>query len=285
MDDLNAIVDVTLKSPTQFECPDNILTIKGHFVKSSDIQISKCQSSDYLQQICVFATHTFYVDTDLYLRLSDIELHILANKWHILGNSTFNLNGHDGSPLPPLESPATAGEPGNHGINAGNFFGIANEIVNGNHLTVQLKGGNGGNGQDGTGSPDVEATFRSERIQQVRTADDINKQSFKDRILEHIGQRSNGIVSFCNSDNNKRFDFGVSLEDARFNYEIMPTETCGPSGIGGSGKELNKIFFHLNSTKLNPNRQVALADMLAIINSSYYQPQMQRMIPTIYQKL
>ncbi|XP_055308034.1 uncharacterized protein LOC129572138 [Sitodiplosis mosellana] len=178
-----------------------------------------------------------------------IELHILANKWHILKESTFYLNGNDGSSLPSLESSGAGGRPGNPGMNSGNFFGIAQQIVNGNLLTVQLKSGDGGDGQDGTGSPDVEPTFYPERIHVVRTAEDINRQSFQDRIQEYIDQHSNGIVTYYNSKNDKKFDFGVTVEDVKYNYEIKATQTCGPSGIGGSGgKGGYSGYYHFIST-------------------------------------
>lgn len=163
LSDLNDIIDLTLKSKVEFYCDSDTVTFIGNYVKSSDIQPSKCSVNlrNQLKRIYVFVVDIFYVDSDLNLNgIENVDLIILANKWHILQSTKFHLNGLDGATQEPPTTISTSGNPGNRGTNSGNFFGMANEIKSGTLLTIELFGGRGGDGQDGTGSPDIKLEHR-----------------------------------------------------------------------------------------------------------------------------
>lgn len=141
----------TSETTVSYECDKakKMMTVEARIVKSSDIRLSECSSID-VALIRVFAIDTFSVDSDLYLnKTNEVTLQISAYKWDVTKQATFYLNGIVGKPHPPLESKGTDGKQGNKGTNAGNFVGIANEVVNSDSLSIQLNGGSGGTGQDG----------------------------------------------------------------------------------------------------------------------------------------
>lgn len=173
MKEFQTMTDAILKPPV-YECNDNVLNIKGNIVRSSDIKTDSCPSFDKVKKINVYVVHTFYVDGDLDLSaLNEIELHILAHTFDVRQKSVFNLNGRNGEWQEKPKSKGTAGKSGNPGHNSGNFFGWANDVINGDSLTVTLNGGNGGNGQDGTGSDNIQAEFK--QIDDECVAHDVEK--------------------------------------------------------------------------------------------------------------
>lgn len=153
--ELNEIIHITSMSSPQYECEHETMTIKGQYMRSSHIKPSECPN---VLKIIVFVVGTFYVDSDLYLT-GYRELKIFADEWKVLKATIFNLYGSDGEEReaqPQAELAGRAGNPGDVGKNAANFFGLANDIVNGDALRVCSFGGRGGDGQHGIGSDDVE---------------------------------------------------------------------------------------------------------------------------------
>lgn len=160
LNEINDILKTTLKSSVKYECNGQTMIIKGNFVKSSDIQLSKCPLNNALGKINIFALDTFYVDSDLNLNeCTDIELHIFSTTFYVQQAATFNLNGKHGENQPLPSCRGTLGKPGKLGMNTGNFFALANRIRNGELLTVQQIAGNGGKGQNGSGNDDFSVTF------------------------------------------------------------------------------------------------------------------------------
>lgn len=181
LNELNEIIKFTLQSTLTVECIADTLTIKGNFVKSSDIPNAKCSSS--VSKIRVFAAVTFFVDSNLRM---DKELDILANKWVVLDAFTFYLNGEDGEAMAKPDLPGTPGLPGNVGANGKNFFGFANAIIDGNLLTINTSGGNGGTGQDGTKNLDeIVGNFTTYHKESIGFFDDIH--SFYEEYLRNHG--------------------------------------------------------------------------------------------------
>lgn len=155
LNELNEIIKFTLKSSPTIESNSETMTIKGNFWKSSDIQNAKYRSN--VSKIRVFVAGIFFVDSNLLL---DQDLEILADKWEILNESTFYLNGTRGKAIHSPESQGTPGIPGNVGSNGGNIFGLANEVISGDLLTVNVSGGVGGAGQAGSGNFDERVTLK-----------------------------------------------------------------------------------------------------------------------------
>lgn len=251
--ELNEIVRITLKSPTSFECHDQILTIKGIFIKSSDISIHLKKCSQNIQKINVYAVDRFYVDGDLNLvENTDVELHIFTNTFIVLQIATFVLNGKKGeAPQSPPDAYAMPGKPGNPGANSGNFFALANKIVNGELLTVQQIGGAGGNGQDGTGKPDFSVTFNHEKYSYT-SAGKWKAEDIKDHVMELVTEKSEGnqnvleTYSSCYIDHYALVDGAVKC-DIEFN--LPSSQCCGPTGSGGQGKSTVKRTKLFSETK------------------------------------
>lgn len=213
--EINDIIAITLTSPVQYECNGDTMNIKGNIGKSSDIQPPKCPQP--LKKINMYIMSTFYVDGDLTLSGID-ELRIYAPKWSIERATIFNLNGINGVVQPALTTPGTPGKPGDVGTNGANFFGFANELLNGELLTVSSNGGSGANGQTGTGNADVTVEFA------YFEDHDSTHGSFGDaheRAVQRLRERN------------------YDLEDLGGENYRLHARCCGVTGKGGQG---NTIF-------------------------------------------
>lgn len=232
LNELNDIINITLKSPPQFRCQGDSMTVKGNFIKSSDLQPSAC-SSDSVSKLNVFALNTFFVDDDLNLNGYE-ELNIVADKWEILRSTLFNLNGLDGEEQAPPNAEGRTGESGKAGTNAGNFFGSANKIINGHLLRVSLNGGQGANGQDGTGSKNATVSFNGHNFQ---LSDDDSFKYYYDQLPSYFKEYLHEyeyIVQYIDS-----LPVHNTISDVELfvhMFRLHPKQCCGPTGKGGSGR-------------------------------------------------
>lgn len=235
--ELNEIITFTLKTSPTIECDGDTMTIKGNFLKSLDIQEAQCPSR--VSKIRVFVVNTFFVDSNLFL---DADLDILAFKWIILNKFTFHLNGKNGKVMEKLHSPGTPGQPGNIGSNGHNFFGFANEIINGDSLTVNITGGNGGVGQDGVRNKDRVVELPStEHEQWLWLPEDIpifyeNYLSTENQLA--VKTQLDSVMTY--------FLLLVGGADKSNVYKVSPRICCGKNGLGGPGKcaEYEIDFLH-----------------------------------------
>lgn len=239
LEELNEIVNITLKSSPTYECSNGIMTIKGVFVKSSHIEITKCSSHD-VKKINVFAIDTFYVNGDLnFNEIKGVEVSILTYAWNVITKATFYLNGANGkSQVPPMYS-GTAGRPGHLGTNSGNFFGLANKVINGHLLTVELIGGRGGDGQDGSGSPDIRVTYS--RTYNTQTY--CERPAFK--YLRKLMKSESGInhVEMINEEEYlKDYAFVWAAKEMKCTFRLYSNQCCGVTGSGGPGKKQSIRF-------------------------------------------
>lgn len=233
---LNEIIEFTLNSPPQYECDGETMTISGNFLKSLDIKPTKC-TTNRVSRINVFVLSTFFVDCDL--NLNGFEgLSIFADKLIIMQPTTFNLNGFDGETQAPPETKGTAGKPGNSGKNSGSFFAISNELVNGESLTVNINGGNGAKGQDGTGSDDVEAIFTL--TEHSGTSSWLwDPDTYYKRFLEAEGYDA----ELTDEDSEFRYWALFSIGTTKkHRFRIFPKERCGKTGQGGPGMSTKDSF-------------------------------------------
>lgn len=239
--ELNEVINMTHNR--EYRCENEMLTIKGTFVKSSDIEkalIRLCPSVDAITKIKVFVLDTFYVNSNLYLNKSnEVELQIMARTWDIRIDATFYLNGIHGElqPVQPMGNEGHPGKCGKPGTNAGNFVGYAHEIVNGNRLSIELNGGNGGNGQDGTGTSDVYVAFdevdNSDWTNSNERADYYYWDFFRKKGFPH----SELIYSFSYYQRPMKYNIYQT-------FELYPDRCCSASmtGAGGYGKSLDVIW-------------------------------------------
>lgn len=235
LSEINEILMATLKSPAKYECVGQTMVIKGNFVKSSDIQLTRCPLNTALMKMSVFAVNTFYVDADLNLNeRTDIALHIFSTTFYVQQAATFHLNGKHGVGQSPPNSNGTPGKPGQLGMNSGNFFALANRIHNGELLTVQQIAGNGGVGQSGSGNADYSVTFddSEDKHTNVGFADVRNYQ--EERVdIKSYGHRD---VSLQTGVKSVRY-FALIAAGSNFVSEFLVTASrcCGLTGIGGPG--------------------------------------------------
>lgn len=230
--ELNDAVVVSLLSAPQLECNGETMTIKGHDVKSSHIQPSQCLPN-VISKINVFATGTFYVDSDLNLT-GYRAVKVFAKTWNVLRTTTFTLLGRDGimstnlQPLPP----GTGGQPGEPGMNSANFFGLAQEIINGKALTIHLIGGKGTDGHAGTSKNEITATF-TDHVYNSPNDDSFEAAAVPTFFLNSL--KTDGYdAEFLDDQSFSQYNILSGMGTLR--YRIHPRECCGPSAMGGSGE-------------------------------------------------
>lgn len=210
---------------------DDVMVVEGHSISSSEIKFLLADR-DNVTKIYVYLTHTFYADEDLNLQ-GVTELQIFANIWNNTQPVTFDLSGLDGASQESVMN-GSPGNNGNAGMDAGNFFGLAYETINGDYLTVRLIGGNGGDGQDGGSSDDVYVLLR---------VDDDSGDSgwFSNGDLHNYYKKyfdDRGYDSEISDidDHTSFYAVFVHNKKASFNIRLHSRKCCGTTGIGGAGK-------------------------------------------------
>lgn len=231
LQELNEIIDVTLKSPMQHEYDfiRRTVTIKAIFMKSSDILPFVGDKS--IEKFNVVVVDTFHIDCDLNLISNkEVELNILAHTWNIRQAAAFRLNGADGETATELpKTDGTAGRPGSPGENGGNFFGFATIVINGRQLLVEVNGGKGGNGQGGRGSVDFGSQFETINYEYFPVL------KFLRTSVEDI-LRQNGFDRFENDEDKiEEVSCLGAVIRKHFKYTIYPKRCCGKTGRGGEG--------------------------------------------------
>lgn len=89
-DDLNGVLNVTLKHQKSIQCDADQMIVKGEFIKLSEIDLLRCGSD--VKQFSFLAFSTLFVDSDLDLRDNRTPLFVIAYKWEVVKNSTIYLN-------------------------------------------------------------------------------------------------------------------------------------------------------------------------------------------------
>lgn len=156
IDLLNNILTATVKSRTTYTCHDDRMTVKGNFVKFSDlINYGMGCGWPNVQLIEVFGLSTIFFDLDFQRKAN---LVVIAPKWYIVhAHVRISLDGADGTDLDSsfdVQNKWLEARPGMPGENAHHFFGYADEIVNAENLFITAVGGNGGRGQNGYNGTD-----------------------------------------------------------------------------------------------------------------------------------
>lgn len=162
LDDLNDIINITLKTPSTFHEIDTdkkSLTITRDFLLSGDAQniLDQYKEKSDIENLFIYVTDTFYFDP---LDLEGLKLVVIvAHTWYILkgdkiGTTTVNLSGRYTYNKMDDISENEAAHNGAHGNDGVYFVGIVRQVAGSNYLEFSGKGGDGGDGQDGKGRPD-----------------------------------------------------------------------------------------------------------------------------------
>ncbi|XP_065208849.1 uncharacterized protein LOC135837485 [Planococcus citri] len=151
---LHRILHMALKYDLQYSCDSNKLTVKGNYVKLSDIFKSNCTSAHIIE---IFALNRLFLDTDLDMTGNGIQLIVIAPTWESWGARKIILDGKaaEANDSPKAQSGIIPeengrdGKPGLPGTSGGSFVGIGETVINLQQLTISVNGGQGGPGQDG----------------------------------------------------------------------------------------------------------------------------------------
>lgn len=217
IDHLNNILNTTLKSKTTSTCHNNKLTVKGTFVKLSDLDECESACHNEVRLIEVFGLSTIFIDTDL---KKNVDILLIAPKWYVDKERRINLNGADGvngvDTFKLENSDHLNGKPGMPGQNANHFFGYGNELENSENLYITAVGGNGGHGQSGFSGRDGEEII-------------VPAQGSSGQYLENYAK----LISQSNDE-----DIGLLYFNRKYwVHEKYQSNVHCPSinGIGGSG--------------------------------------------------
>ena len=143
---LNDALNSALNHKMVKSCEENRLTVKGDFIKLSDVkkEIDACAK----EEVQIFAFNRIFIDEDVDQAGKKLKLSIVAPTWQVIGDHKIILDGHNARD-PDQKHDGQDGAPGFPGDPAGAFFGLNKEIQNGDKLKVSSVGGRGGRGQDG----------------------------------------------------------------------------------------------------------------------------------------
>lgn len=169
LDDLNRIVNLTLKQKMVIKCTQKEILITGSYVSLKNVMnqkntILRCppDNREKATHVKVFALNTIFIDADVNQSMLPftqkmLPLIFIAPTWEVIDSRHINLLGVDGDHTKAnrigmrlLLKTSKDGKPGLPGEPGGLFFGIGDRFINGDKLTIAANGGNGGTGQDGT---------------------------------------------------------------------------------------------------------------------------------------
>ncbi|XP_069673891.1 uncharacterized protein [Periplaneta americana] len=160
---LNEVLDLNLKLELKIDDTDsNNWVASGGVVKVSKLNLSSLPQT--VKSFYIFASDTVVIDEDIVKVGHELQLCILAPRWEVSGTRKIVLDGCEGQMHVPEKarngnSMNTRGGDGYNGVpggNAGDFFGIGGDFVNGENLTISTQGGKGGRGQAGGDGADGE---------------------------------------------------------------------------------------------------------------------------------
>lgn len=232
-EDLNEIIRVTVQTRADNHCDGNTLVVSGEFVRITDINLTTC---DNIVNVHVLAQNTFFVDESL--RFEGIAAFaVIANVWNVVRKLSIDLTGTDVTATPPknvngtFERPfGVAGKPGAAGNNGANFFGFANEIV-GEELEINISGGKGGRGQDGSHAyPEAPAYDLSPGTEynSLYGYDVLASNQYKYRKIDGLREDSESTWLFklvvCKAD-----------DGYESSYTLYARQCCKDDGLAGKG--------------------------------------------------
>lgn len=230
---LNVVSGEIASNPVTIESffYDGTLYIKCRSVHSSYIKSRSAHLT--ISKMYVYVADTFFADEDLTFNGIE-ELQIFANTWIVEHPVTFDLSGLNGTNHEPTILKGSAGQPGNYGMDGGNFFGLANEVINGENLTVVSNGGNGGDGQDGTASDDVYALFNGDNGDGESSW--FKQVDFHRYYEKYFNDKGYDVDISDVDDYTSMYAVFVHNKNVSLNIRLHPRKCCGTTGKGGAGE-------------------------------------------------
>lgn len=234
--DINDIIRTTLQIPIEIDCRGDAMVVKGPFVILTAINVSECSS---YSRIHVIATNKIFFDyTRKFHNLT--EFIVIANRWIVNQNLTVDLSGADATALHPKNVKGTyeraagvAGKPGLPGRNGASFFGYAKEIVNGEGLVLNLSGGKGGRGQDGSSAYPEQPFFDirpTDKYDQLFGYEPLTRNNYLYRKIygPKLGDMNYNLrlLMACRKENGNKLDAF---------YTLFARQCCLKDGLAGTG--------------------------------------------------
>ena len=143
--------NLTDEPKVEFVEATGILTLKGALIGMEDIN-KALRERPTTRELNVCALNTLFLDADL--TKPGLSVSFIAPEWKINAPLTINLSGVPGENGPDGLNPRDHGKPGLCGKNGGHFLGLAYNIKQIHHLTVNTSGGKGGSGGKGVKGAD-----------------------------------------------------------------------------------------------------------------------------------
>lgn len=245
-DTLNELIKATMQTLLKYNCVGDTLSISGEFIRLSDVDLAKC---NHTYKVHIFAFHKFFADKKVKFDSNLTEFAVLAHRWHVveavrpkldlrpqsIDNTTEkNVDGTKDRPA------GTDGTPGLAGNSGANFFGYANEIHNGNFFEIDISGGRGGTGQNGSRAyPEI--PFYN--IQPHQEFDGyFGKQQLFDNAQGYLYSKIDGVDESTFADSLgflsilKKAACRKEDKSSQRAYVLHPRHCCKADGLAGAGK-------------------------------------------------
>lgn len=156
---LNDLIQITVRDSIDIICDQQMakMTVKGHYVRLTEVNLNHCRFSPKL--LYIYATHTVFFDANF--TTNNMNIVIVSPTWYVVGNSKFTLAGIAGVDIDQSAKPGDfdeiltkvvgsssdlnrhgdgePGVPGHPGGPAFNFLGMGKYFINGIQLEVSCK--------------------------------------------------------------------------------------------------------------------------------------------------
>ncbi len=148
----------SLKTPPKikYDGSNNVLTIKGPLIGTSDVAEALRTNQHPLNRIDVHSLNTLLIDANITSHGNFLSME--APQWKVVGQKTIDLSGKVGS-SGSNGGLGQDGQPGGSGKNGGNFYGKGMKFDRLDQLTINTSGGQGGTG--GNGGHGIDGTHGS----------------------------------------------------------------------------------------------------------------------------
>lgn len=209
------------------------LILKGQYVKLSDILEYTHQCSSAIRTIKIFASRKVFINRSYSSVGNEVELVIIAPIWEVVGRPTIQLDGADGEDRYARRF-GNQGRDGGNGGEGGMFWGMGQNCLNCQFLSVSANGGRGGAGEDGgdgANGRDFHATYEGDQHGRVLITIFYNVA-----ITDYIHYGDRGGRGGDGGDGGQGGPKGMA-KFALFGDGLLPQTRAvqGRSGAGGAG--------------------------------------------------
>ncbi|MBL9029258.1 MAG: hypothetical protein JNK42_02155 [Caedimonas sp.] len=233
-------MDVLASAPEKDE-QRNFLTLKGLIIGIEDLDEKDIQEKE-LSEVNVYSLNSLFVDKDI--AMPGINLTLISPEWHIVDRRIINLKGKPGDAHQQEKADdgvvsqhpnGKDGLPGLPGYSGGRLYGKGKEFFDLSHLTVDVSGGNGGQGQsggDGAKGRDGEEGNLVD-VQERKEENLFSRKKIKaEKVKDYVEKGVKFFLTF-NDKFKEVYKSGTSGEKGG---------NAGQGGIGGLGGKSGSVF-------------------------------------------